>query len=174
MKPIVKSMGLIAILFFAINFLIPFVSASITHPIGGGGSSSGYYLEPPTFYFTPVSTPAFSININWGQVGSDIATFNILGAIQMVVGGIGNSIAGFFGGYIGAILTNGALYVVEVIYWFFAYLEYLIINIAVSASAGLGIWSLTVFIVVLIVIATIIVMLIKIAEDAVMIAGAGA
>ncbi|MEM4067895.1 MAG: hypothetical protein QXV17_13655 [Candidatus Micrarchaeaceae archaeon] len=180
-----KIIGLIVILFFAINFLIPFTSAitvspdSSTHPNNGGNNTttSGYVLIGPSFSFIPVSTPIFNANINWSYIGGYFnpfsGYFNILNGIEAVFGSIGNVIVSFVGGYIGAIITNGALYVVEAIYWIFAYLEYIILSLAVSTSASLGIWSLTVFVAVLIIITTIVIILIKIAQEAIMM-GAGA
>ncbi|MEM4067971.1 MAG: hypothetical protein QXV17_14045 [Candidatus Micrarchaeaceae archaeon] len=183
MKLVYKLIGFFALLLLVIDFAIPLGSAMVVTPDlmhgppGGGGNSQGYYLSAPSFNFNPVPTPSLNININWSYAGGYFnplsGYFNPVAGLEYIFGAIGNVIATFLGGYLGAIITNGALYIIEAVYWIFAYLEYLILSVAVSTAQGLGIWSLTVFVAVLMILVALVIMIIKIAQEAIMM-GAGA
>jgi len=144
--------------FIVLSFAVPFGYATVTGGTGGGGGSGIPYPNPPSFNFTPVSVPSFSIN--W--------SLNPIQDIENVI----NAIPNFVGGYVAANLINFFLYVLEAVYYFFAYLEYFIVIAALNASAGLGIWSLPVFIGILTLLVSIVVMLLKVSEGALLLGGA--
>jgi len=144
--------------FIILSFAIPFGYATVSRGPGGGNWSGIPYPSPPSFSFNPVSVPSFSIN--W--------SLNPIQDIENLISAIPNFVLGF----IGANLINFFLYVLEAIYYFFAYMEYFIIITALNASAGLGVWSLPVFIGILTLLVSLVVMLLKFSEGVFLIGGA--
>jgi len=156
MKPLL--ILLIFTFFIILSFAIPFGYATISRGPGGGYISSIPYPNPPSFSFNPISVPSFSIN--W--------SLNPLQDIENLIDAIPNFVLGF----VAANLINFFLYVLEAIYYFFAYLEYFIIIAALNASAGLGVWALPVFIGVLTLLVSLVVMVLKFSEGVFLLGGA--
>jgi len=145
--------------FLTLSFAVPFGYATVTGSHNGGGGASGIpYPEQPSFSFSPIPVPSFSINWSLNPI-QDIE--NIISAIPS-----------FVGGYIAANLANFFLYVLEAIYYFFAYAEYFIVITAVQAASGLGVWSLPVFVGVFVLLVSLVIMLIKVSEGALLLGGA--
>jgi len=144
--------------FIMLSFAIPFGFAAVSRGPGGGSISSIPYPSPPSFSFNPISVPSFSIN--W--------SINPIQDIENIIDAIPNFVLGF----VAANLINFFLYVLEAIYYFFAYLEYFIIIGALNASTGLGIWALPVFVGVLTLLVSLVVMLLKFSEGVILIGGA--
>ena len=150
---------LLLLVFFIISiFAIPFGYATVSRGPGGGNWSGIPYPNPPSFSFNPVPVPSFSIN--W--------SLNPIQDIENIISSIPNFVMGF----VAANLINFFLYVLEAIYYFFAYIEYFIIIAALNASAGLGVWSLPVFIGILTLLVSLVVMLLKFSEGVFLIGGA--
>jgi hypothetical protein len=148
---------LIFTFFIILSFAIPFGYATISRGPGGGAISSIPYPSPPSFSFNPISVPSFSIN--W--------SLNPLQDIENIIDAIPNFVLGF----IGANLINFFLYVLEAIYYFFAYLEYFIIIGALNASVNLGIWALPMFVGILTLLVSLVVMILKVSEGVILIGG---
>jgi len=156
MKPL--PILLIFTFFIILSFAIPFGFATVSRGPGGGYISSIPYPSPPSFSFNPISVPSFSISLS----------LNPIQDIENLI----NAIPNFVLGFIGANLINFFLYVLEAIYYFFAYLEYFIIIGALNASTGLGVWALPVFVGVLTLLVSLVVMLLKFSEGVFLIGGA--
>ena len=149
---------LIFTFFIILSFAIPFGYATISRGPGGGSISSIPYPSPPSFSFNPISVPSFSIN--W--------SINPIQDIENIIDAIPNFVLGF----VAANLINFFLYVLEAIYYFFAYLEYFIIIGALNASINLGIWALPMFIGILTLLVSLVVMVLKLSEGVFLIGGA--
>jgi len=155
MKPL--PILLVFTFFIILSFAIPFGYATISRGPGGGYISSIPYPSPPSFSFNPISVPSFSIN--W--------SINPIQDIENLI----DAIPDFVLGFVAANLINFFLYVLEAIYYFFAYLEYFIIIAALNASINLGIWALPVFVGVLTLLVSLVVMLLKFSEGVILIGG---
>jgi len=155
MKPL--PILLIFTFFIILSFAIPFGFATISRGSGGGNWSGIPYPNPPSFSFNPVPVPSFSIN--W--------SLNPIQDIENIIDAIPNFVLGF----VAANLINFFLYVLEAIYYFFAYLEYFIIIAALNASASLGVWSLPVFVGILTLLVSLVVMLLKFSEGVFLLGG---
>jgi len=143
--------------FIILSFAIPFGYATISRGPGGGYISSIPYPSPPSFSFNPLTIPSFSIN--W--------SINPIQDIENLIDAIPNFVLNF----IGANLINFFLYVLEAIYYFFAYMEYFIIIGALNASAGLGVWSLPAFVGILTLLVSLVVMILKSSEGVILLGG---
>lgn len=152
---------LITLLFISSIYTIGLSETAFAYvaPGGEGGSAGmGFYLSPPQFNFSSIPVPSLP-SINWSI--NPVTDFeNLMGAL-----------IGWIAGFIGAVLTDGVLYIVEAVYYFFAYAEYYILLAAVDTSKGLGVWSLPVFVGMILLIGSLVMMVLKILPDALLIVG---
>jgi len=162
LMPKIMVIGLILALLFSINFAIGFSYGTVYGGIGESGNNgqnnTGPYLPPPSFNFTQIKIPNFP-SIQW--------TLNVISDFEQLVQAVPDYIAGF----VGAILADAFLYLIEALYYFFAYIEYYMLNFALTTAYGLGIWALPVFVGILLIIGSIVVMILKILPDALLIGG---
>lgn len=167
MKPVKRFLILMIGFFLVLNFSSAFTMEAVALLPGGGGNggsigsgSSGNLFYPPQFNFTAIQIPSFSI-----QWPND--TLNIVADIEAIIMAVPDFVAGFFG----AVVVDAVLYVFEIIYYFIAYAEYLIVSAAFDAAQGLGIWAIPVFIGLFLIMASFVVMILRILPDVLVVTG---
>lgn len=181
------------ILFFSMAIFSTNSSASsyspdqYTHPIGGGGNSSGNYnpfnLPYPSITFTPIpepSLPTFPVDqITIGGGNVTILFWNVqTPSISFYVPNL-NNLPGFLLGYaeyifewIAVQIANFGLALVQAFYLVFAYIEYIILDTIINISNSTGVFALPVMVLIVMAIGMIVSLVIHLAKD-ITIIGAG-